>query len=249
MLVHGNHGPLTMAQNVLVLDFDGTVCLGDDPVIEYARAVIRRLPVARQAEDGSALISELACYLRGAPSPDLAASPDGYYAVAVLAERLGIDESGRNEAYLESRTAVHDGSVPVTSPHGLADLLRELRPLVRVVLVTNAPENGAGALLHTLGFGGLFDEVVGDARKPSGMIPILDRLLDQNSIVDSPWRLLSVGDIWENDLEPARSLGCRTALIDRWGRAPGQPDESAASMPELYPAIAGWAREVSESAR
>jgi FMN phosphatase YigB (HAD superfamily) len=121
-------------------------------------------------------------------------------------------------------------------------LLETVREHVRVVLVTNAPEQGVESLLGILGLEGLVDQVHGDAGKPAGMGPILEALLDEAGFTATPDRLLSVGDIWVNDLEPASALGCPTALIDRYGTAIGTPTHRAATIVELYPAILAWAR-------
>ena len=231
-----------MTSGVLVLDFDGTVCLGDAPVYEYAAAIVRRLPENERPAGEERLHGALAEYFAGTRDPDLAAAPDGYYAVAALAEQLGVSDADRNAAYLESRTAVHAGEVPIFAPPGLRELLEAAREHVSVALVTNAPEQGAESLLRILGLDGVFDRVHGDARKPAGMAPILDTLLQDAGLTATPERLLSVGDIWANDLEPAAARGCATALIDRYGSASGTPTHRAATIVELYPAILAWAR-------
>jgi FMN phosphatase YigB (HAD superfamily) len=231
-----------MTPGVLVLDFDGTVCLGDAPVYEYAAAVVRRLPEREQAAGRERLRTALAEYFAGGRDPDLAAAPDGYHAVAALAGDLGISREEQNAAYLESRTAVHAGEVPIHAAPGLRDLLEAVREHVRVVLVTNAPEQGVETLLDILGLGGVFDSVHGDAGKPAGMAPIVDALLGEAGLRTTPERLLSVGDIWVNDLEAPAARGCATALIDRYGGGDGAPTHRAATIEELYPAILSWAR-------
>ncbi|MFC0678020.1 HAD family hydrolase [Lysobacter korlensis] len=231
-----------MPSGVLVLDFDGTVCLGDAPVYEYAAAVVRRLPEAERPAGEERLHSALAGFFTGVRNPDLAEAPDGYYAVAALAAELGVSDADRNAAYLESRTAVHAGEVPIFAPPGLRDVLDEARRHARVVLVTNAPERGVESLLGILGLGEVFDTVRGDAGKPAGMGPILDALLEDAALRATPDRLLSVGDIWANDLAPAAERGCSTALIDRYGLGDGEPTHVAAAIVELYPAILNWAR-------
>ena len=231
-----------MSTGLLILDFDGTVCLGDAPVYEYAAAVVRRLPENERAAGQERLHDALAEYFAGARDPDLAAAPDGYHAVAALGRELGVSDADRSAAYLESRTAVHAGEVPIFPPPGLRNLLETVREHVRVVLVTNAPEQGVESLLGILGLDGVIDDVHGDAGKPAGMGAILDTLLADAGLTATPDRLLSVGDIWVNDLEPAAARGCVTALIDRHGITNGAPTHRAATIVELYPAILAWAR-------
>ena len=57
-----------------------------------------------------------------------------------------------------------------------------------------------------------------------------------------PATLMSVGDIWVNDIAPALELGCATAFIDRSGRDLRPAHARGRTMQDLYPAIEAWAR-------
>lgn len=220
---------------VLVFDFDGTVSLGDEPVMAYARAAARRLP---REDDRRALLAGVASYLRG--EPGRVEALDGYYAVAALGQRVGAGTADLGAAYRESRALVGTAAAPIVAPPGLRALLDEARGLAHVVLVTNAPAEGIEGLLQGLGLDGAFDEVIGDAGKPAGMTRILSSLLEQAGIGSAPERLLSIGDIWTNDLAPAAALGCTTFLVDRYGTGAGRPDRRARELGELYPAVREW---------
>lgn len=230
-----------MTDGALVLDFDGTVCLGDEPMLAYAREV-----AAVAGASGPSIVVRVIEFLldgdhRG--QADLVRAADGYQATARLGIAAGLDADALHEAYRRSRIALHAGDVSVHAPEGIRDLLERLRPGIVTVLVTNAPDAGLQRVLDLLGLGGAFDEVHGDAGKPDGMTPILTDLMARHGL-DDPRRILSVGDIWRNDLEPAQRLGARTALVDRWGRGTGSPDASAPSTEALYPAIEAWAADV-----
>lgn len=236
---------------VLVLDFDGTVCTGDAPVLLYGSLLndgIRALPGHEDADILPALRAYLEVQdraaLRASRRDDLDDAIDGYAAAQLLARREGLGPEGMEAAYQTSRQALaRAGDVDTAPPPGLAELLASLPATVRRVLVTNAPEAGIAAQLEHLGLAEVIDEVVPSARKPAGMTAILHRLLADAGIADSPQRLLSVGDIWVNDLEPAAAIGARTALIDRHGAGLGEPDLRGPDFPSLYVAIADWARE------
>lgn len=250
---------------ILVLDFDGTVCIGDAPVLLYGRLLeerVRALP-GRESERGGeqagergseqeeggilpALEEYLAvedrAALRRERSDDLDDAIDGYAAAQLLARRRGLGPADMESAYQASRRALAvDGDVETSAPAGLAALLESLPSTVRRVLVTNAPADGIAAQLAHLGIADGIDEIVPSARKPVGMTPILERLLAEEGLENSTQSLLSVGDIWVNDLEPAAALGARTALIDRHGSGTGDPDLRARTFPELFPAIEEWA--------
>jgi FMN phosphatase YigB (HAD superfamily) len=247
--------PPARSTRILVLDFDGTVCIGDAPVLLYGRLLeerVRALPGHGSEHEEGGILPALEEYLavedraalRRERSDDLDEAIDGYAAAQLLARRRGLGPEDMESAYQASRRALAvAGDIETSAPAGLAAFLEGLPRSVRRVLVTNAPADGIAAQLEHLGIAGGIDEIVPSARKPAGMAPILARLLAEQGLEDSPQSLLSVGDIWVNDLEPASALGARTALIDRHGSGTGTPDLRARTFPELYPAIGEWARE------
>ncbi|GAA0425424.1 hypothetical protein GCM10009543_20750 [Leifsonia naganoensis] len=224
---------------LLVLDFDGTVCVGDAPVWAYAEAVIAgildRDDIAGRELDAG-LRARLGAFLDGEPgSPAYA---DGYAAVAELAAGHA-DEELLQRAYQRSRRELAGGRLDVSAPEGLADFLEGLAGTAERVLVTNAPLDGVTETLEALGLAGSIDRVHAEARKPAGWADLLPRLLDGRD----PRTLLSVGDIWGNDLAEPLAAGCATALIDRFGHRAGPAHLVAPTFPELYPGIAAWAED------
>jgi len=215
---------------VLVLDFDGTVCLGDGPIWAYARA----LTPALDEGDARRVVDGLADFLAGRTEPgDFS---DGYSAVVRLAGP-GITRATLDAAYLASRESLAAGTVDVHSPDRLPDLLAALAGTVRRVLLTNAPDIGMPGLLERLGLASTIDEVITSAGKPDGFATLLPQLLDGAA----PARLLSVGDLWFNDIARPLAFGCATAYVDRTGRDRRPAHASATTLPELYPAIRAWA--------
>lgn len=210
-------------RRIVVFDFDGTVAVGDEPVLSYFRGV-----AGSEADDVLAR-----WVLTGG-----AGYRDGYALVADWAAVHEVVEEVRAAAYAASRRALHDGSAAVAAPDGLAGLLRRRPDDVRCVLVTNAPVDGIEPVLSRLGLEGLLDEVLGDAGKPKGMPAVLERLLDAEALPAD--RLLSVGDVWRNDLEPAARIGAATASIDRFESGEGSPTFRARTLEELLPAIERW---------
>lgn len=222
---------------VLVLDFDGTVCLGDGPVWAYADAILPHLDerLARQVTDG------LLAYLEDHPGAGTYA--DGYGAIAALAGPH-VPAEVLEAAYQASRTALAGGGLDIHAPEGLVELLDRLRPEVRAVVVTNAPTTGLPEALDALGLAGSVDGVIPSAGKPAGSAEVLGRLLAGAD----PVSLMSVGDIWVNDIAPALELGCATAFIDRSGADRRPAHARGRTMQDLYPALEAWARSPSEFA-
>ncbi|WP_285725215.1 HAD family hydrolase [Psychromicrobium xiongbiense] len=215
----------------LLLDFDGTVALGDGPVYAYAEAVGQYLePAGRDA-----LHSTLHAFLTepgGAGLPFI----DGYDAVAQLSGSQLTDDQ-RQAAYRASREAVARGEVPVQAPEGLSDFLAAIGRKAHRILLTNAPLNGVTESLQSLGLTEVIDEIIPDAGKPAG----LERLLPALLAGREPQALLSVGDVWINDLKYPGAAGCATAFIDRFDLRSGPTNLRAARIEDLYAGMLAWA--------
>ncbi len=221
---------MPVARPVLVLDFDGTVCLGDGPVWAYADNAFAHLPttVAARARD------RLTSYLN---EPDTDGGyADGYTAIAELAGPY-LPAELLSAAYTDSRAALSDPATVLFSPPGLGDLLASFAGRVQVVVFTNAPPTGLDVALSRLGLAQYVDQVIPSAHKPQRAQTVLRSLLGDAP----PYQLMSVGDLWANDIEPAWRLGCATAFIDRTG-ADWRPSHlRAQSMEPLYPGLKEWA--------
>lgn len=227
----------TAARPLLLLDFDGTVCVGDAPVWAYAEAVISGLldgTSAAPADLDDVIRARLGAFLDGAPGSP--AYIDGYAAVAALAADHATAEQ-LQRAYEASRRALADGGIAVSTPPGLAEFLRVLGPRVERVLVTNAPADGIRETLAAIGLDDTIDDIVTDADKPAGWSALLPRFTAGRE----PAEIMAVGDIWGNDLQTPLAAGCATALIDRFGHRAGPAHLTARSFEELYPGIRDWA--------
>lgn len=215
---------------VLLLDFDGTICLGDGPVLAYADAVASLLSTSEAAS----LHRSLAQFL--ANSPDAPPHKDGYAAVAAAAG-TAVGAEALDSAYLLSRERLAGGTVPITAAAGLARFLDGLAGRAHRVLLTNAPLTGVAESLAMLGLSGRLDTIIPGANKPAGLAAILPRLVESRPA----YEILSVGDVWANDIEPVWSSGGATAFIDRFDHRTGPASLRAPRFDLLYPGIQAWA--------
>ncbi|HEY0248755.1 MAG TPA: hydrolase [Gryllotalpicola sp.] len=244
-----------MTSCVLLFDFDGTVSLGDEPVIAYARHL------DEEAGSASGLITRvvsrfLACdgrlaeALEGLTDADpvllglhaVDGSIDGYDAVQRLATLLGLSSAAIDAAYRASRADLADGLISTHAPEAFASFLAALPGEAHRVLVSNSPASGLTEQIDKLGLTRSFDEVVTSADKPAGLPAIAERVLAERVLAAG--RLVSVGDIWVNDLAPVAALGAATALIDRMPVPEGaDPTVRAPQIEELYPWLLEWSRQ------
>lgn len=227
-------------ERVLVFDFDGTVSLGHGPIRSYARFIAATLPTARSTAFLDAFETGLADPALPAGSSQ-AAPIDGYDLVRLLAEDQGVTAGVRSAAYLSSRVDLATPAAPVVAPDGLAGFLAVARQSATVVLATNAPPIRLDEALAALGLAGAFDAVHASVGKPAGFAPLLDSLLTRLPAgTNAAHGLLSIGDVWANDLEPAHSLGASTALVGGHAPPTASPTYSASHLSELYPALLAW---------
>ena len=217
-------------ERTILFDFDGTVSLGHGPVRAYASAASAPLSTDQRAT----FLAAVDLALENAPSGQLAGTGaiDGYDLVRVLSAEHGVDPASLGDAYLASRSVLASDEAPVVAPDGLADFLRFAREHAAIVLATNAPDIRVTEAIEALGLSGLFDAVYTSVGKPGGLDAVLDEWLPLGD-------LLSVGDVWVNDLEPAARRGARTALVGSPDAA-ARPTYRADRLHELYPVIAAW---------
>lgn len=232
---------------LVVFDFDGTLCLGDDPVLTYARLVddaiaARGLPdvavrdaVQRGLDAGNLNVPEIRLDDDGYPADiagktDMALWPlqDGYQLVQLLGLQAGLDATETHAAFRASRTQLLTGglaSTDVHAPEGAVEVLQQLREHAALVLITNSPAENFDAWLTQLGLQNQFDLIINSAKKPTGMPAAVQQartsLDTQHEIPMSA--VVSIGDIWGNDLAYVHEQGGHTILIDRFSTGLGTP--------------------------
>ena len=236
-----------MSDLLLVVDFDGTVYRGDEPVRRYARRISESLPPERVEPYLDAferyLAEGVAAALRSADTVEAATlreSVDAWGAAQNLARRcFDVPAHAMETAFSRTREDMLDPSCELEVVTPLVDELAALRGAARVVLATNSPRPGIEALLDRMGVAAAFDDVVPGAAKPDGLRRLLQRELGED-LRARPWRLFSLGDHYYNDLAPAVEIGGAAGYIDRFGRADGPATAQAPVVERLLPAIHAW---------
>ncbi|WP_165831817.1 HAD family hydrolase [Brachybacterium endophyticum] len=219
---------------VVVFDFDGTVCLGEGPVLAYAEAACDRMEPA----DAERVRAGFQDWLQGDAAEQ---HGDAYVALAALARPILGEQL--SEAYLDSRRRLVEEDLGVHPPEGLTQLLDDLEAAdCERVLLTNAPATGMEHTLAHLGVRTRFDQIVVSARKPSRMPTHLRTLLADQP----PHRLASIGDNWTNDVAPAVELGALGLLVTgAWGSSALPPEADAAlrapQLADLAPTLRSFA--------
>ncbi|WNM28382.1 haloacid dehalogenase-like hydrolase [Demequina capsici] len=210
----------------VIFDFDGTLALGDGPIEAYARGVAEFAGIPAIAE---AAQDALAAFGAGEGE-----AIDGYDAVRTAALALGADEAALSAGYMASREHLATRRAPIQAPDGLHDFLTALAEHADLVLVTNSPDIRIAEALEVLGASAIARRVC-SARKPGGLVAVIDDALAHGPV-------MSVGDVYANDLEPASARGAATALVgSTWEAWADRVTLAAATLPELYPSLEAWA--------
>ncbi|SDP22239.1 FMN phosphatase YigB, HAD superfamily [Nakamurella panacisegetis] len=225
----------------LLFDFDGTLYVGDLPILAYARHAADLLPDAAATD----LIDGVRYLLEGRSvtvrTIDLRDAEDGYMGVEMLARAAGLTAEHLDGAYRLARQDLARSAFALDAPQGLPELLADLADAY-VLVVTNADLTGVAEVLTAVEVAGHIDEIVAEADKPHRMPEHVAALLDRIDAAATPERLMVVGDRWTADLADAFAAGARTALVDRFHRGDGTPHLRGASLAELIPGIRDWAR-------
>jgi len=236
-----------MSDLLLVVDFDGTVYRGDEPVRRYARRIAEALPAEQAADyldvferyiaEGVAAAGQSTDTVEAAV---LRESVDAWGAALGLAQRCyGLSMAVTEAAFQLTRQDMLDPGCELGVVTPLVEALTALRGSVRVLLATNSPRPGLEALLDRMGVIEAFDDVVPGASKPDGLRRLVQRELGED-LRERPWRLFSLGDHYYNDLAPAVEIGAAAGYIDRFGRADGPATAQAPVVERLLPAIHAW---------
>ncbi|MGV8882238.1 MAG: HAD family hydrolase [Rhodoglobus sp.] len=218
----------------IIFDLDGTLALGDGPLIAFARSVADRV-----GDTGFVGRARLAI---DAFAEGESGYRDGYDAITQTATADGITSETLSAAYGQARIRFGSADAPVLPPDGLAAFLLDIGTRARLVLATNAPDDGVKALLESWGVADVFDAMHFTIGKPDGLVPIVREATQQGPV-------LAIGDIAEFDLLPAAQCGADTALVGSGAtRSTVSVTMRALTLADLYDQITHWIESSSSSA-
>lgn len=127
----------------------------------------------------------------------------------VLAIRYGVPREARSAAFMATRSFMASDAFRLHLPDGMERCLASLRDRgVTLVAMSNSPVDSVHDVFDELGIQQYFSVVMGDSGKPVG-------LTDWFAGLDEPEGVLSVGDNYINDIEPALIAGADALYIDR----------------------------------
>jgi len=158
----------------------------------------------------------------GVPSQSLEYVDDPWGIYSNVARYYGISDDALQLAFLETRAHMQSPAFVMTEMRGLRFAIDKLRTYgLHFALATNSPEPDSRTILTKLGLAGAFQQEVFNANKQVRAKDHFTRLSEQFGIPFAA--MVSIGDHYRNEIQPAIELGMMTVCIDRYEQ-PSRPD-------------------------
>ena len=158
---------------------------------------------------------------------------DAFQAFTAASAHLGVALQARREAFagIRQRMINEEGTTePTVSTTALERTFSRAR--LRVLASNTAAELGQG-LVARLESAKFFDEVRFGARKPAGLVELLEEVCARAEC--PPERVLCVGDSYWNDVWPAVVAGCQAVWVDTHDTGAHDAPARVRSLAELCP--------------
>ncbi|WP_102349779.1 HAD family hydrolase [Bacillus sp. Marseille-P3661] len=137
---------------------------------------------------------------------------DLWWVPSSIAYHYKLDSKQGREAFLETREYMMSDAFQMTPIPGLKELLEDLYTDINLVLFTNSPETDSEAILAKLGLSQYFHKKIFEGKKPVHTKSWFNEIKEW--FTADYHEMLSVGDNWINEIQPANELGCKTISID-----------------------------------
>lgn len=129
-----------------------------------------------------------------------------------ISRHYGINDEDAQTSFGETRLYMMTEKFKMEQIPGFKALLHSLADKVKVVLLTNSPEEDSEVILHKVGIADVFDYKIFNGKKPIHTKKHLQSVKDRYDV--DFHEILSIGDNAINEIIPAKELGCKTILID-----------------------------------
>lgn len=150
----------------------------------------------------------------------------------VLAMHYGVPRQNRSEAFMATRAFMATDQFHLHLAPGMEACLSDLVGRgIRLAAMSNSPIDSVHDVFDELGIREYFSMIVGDSGKPVGLTEWLSGVTEARVV-------LSVGDNYVNDIEPALKAGARALYIDRHGTDLGSEYDTCVHVASIDAAIA-----------
>lgn len=140
---------------------------------------------------------------------------DLWWVPSSIAGHYGLPSQKIVEAFMETRNYMMSDDFQMKPVIGLKEAIEKIAKNQHVVLMTNSPQKDSEVILKKLGLEQVFHEYIFEAQKPLKTEERLKELKNRFGIAFD--EIVSIGDNWINEIQPARQLGCATIYINPHG--------------------------------
>ncbi len=219
-------------KKIVVFDFDGTLTSGISHYIYCANIIADNL----EPSDANAFLEEVNSSFNG-KIPFI--GEDGWDLLNRISLRYS-DKGLFDNAFHQTRKNmilnIHKGDLS----EKVIDLLKEVHSQCTTALASNSPEEYVKGYLDRLDLWRYFDYVRFSARKPDGLIELVSSIAPGTD--PSNLKVLSVGDHYINDIQPALRMNWDTAFINPFNVDKRGSTVSGQSISDLSDWIISWCR-------
>ena len=219
-------------KKIVVFDFDGTITTGISHYIYCANIIADNL----EPPDANAFLDEVDNSFSG-KKPFI--GEDGWD----LLNRISRKYSDRNlfePSFHQTRRHmllnIHKGDLS----ENVISLLKDVHSLCTTALASNSPEEYVKGYLDKLDLEKHFDYIRFSAKKPEGLIDLVFSISGRMDPADL--KVLSVGDHYVNDIQPALMMKWDTAFINPFQLDSRGSTVSGQSITELSEWIVSWCK-------
>lgn len=158
---------------------------------------------------------------------DMVSIGDVWWIPPVIARHMGIPPEKSYEMFEETRRWMMGPEFVMKPIPELDTVMKRLSQHQKLVLLTNSPQPDSEALISKLGLAEVFDHKIFMGGKPIQSQRHMKELAERYDC--SYEEMISIGDNWINDINPARQLGCQTIYIDPYNIGPAERADAVVS--------------------
>ncbi len=129
-----------------------------------------------------------------------------------IGRHYSLTSEDSHEAFIDTRVYMTTPQFQMTKVEPLNELLYQLKESIQLVLLTNSPEEDSMVIIEKLGLHNAFHYKIFNGKKPSLTKERFLTIKDHTGV--NFYEILSIGDNYINEIQPAKELGCATVLID-----------------------------------
>lgn len=219
-------------RNIVIYDFDGTVTTGTSQYIRCADLIAEELG----GRDAEKFTEEIKDSFSGKIAFD---GEDGWDLVDRISKKYS-DQALFTKAFHTTRKEMLSQISESVLSNSVIELLEEIHPLCVTALASNSPREYVNDYIEKFYLTKHFDYIRYGAHKPVGIIDLGLFLMKETRYDDA--RILSIGDHYVNDVEPAVKMGWEGAYINPFNLDSRRATVTGRTITDLYDWILSWCK-------